>query len=95
MDGKLVPTGWECAGTKQRVHEIEDRNEGVFVRLNLDGPELESDEYAYNARYTGNLGASMGGKRHVGSDGSMPKRNMQRSGHVMRQGGFANYRNKY
>jgi nitrite reductase/ring-hydroxylating ferredoxin subunit len=115
VDGKLVPTGWECAAVKQRVHEVEDRQDGVYVRLSStnsdkecdDGPEIESDQYAYDVRYTHNLGASRGGRAHVGKDGSMQrgKRNMQRSGHVLQRGsgagpgsnkgGLANYRNKY
>ena len=42
--GKLVPDGIKSAGLRQRVHEVERRSDGWYVRLRLDG-EVESDKY--------------------------------------------------
>jgi len=47
-DGKLVPAGWCSVGPRQRVHEVEERPDGVYVRLRTGGDPLESDQYAHN-----------------------------------------------
>ena len=36
-DGKLVPDGIKSAGKRQRVHEVDRRPDGWYVRLRLDG----------------------------------------------------------
>ena len=46
--GKLVPDGVKSAGVRQRTHEVEKRADGWYVRLKLDGPNVESDKYACN-----------------------------------------------
>ena len=46
--GKLVPDGVKSAGVRQRTHEVEKRADGWYVRLRLDGPNVESDKYACN-----------------------------------------------
>jgi hypothetical protein len=35
--GKLVPDGVKSVGVRQRVHEVEARADGWFVRLRLGG----------------------------------------------------------
>jgi len=64
-DGRLVPAGWKSVGkrqvrfsalsgsaladTWQRTHDVEERPEGVFLRLRLDeSTAFESDGYAHN-----------------------------------------------
>ena len=44
-EGKLVPGSWKSVGERQRVHEVQARPDGLWVRLNLAG-SLASDEYA-------------------------------------------------
>ena len=51
----LVPDGIKSAGTRQRTHETELREDGWYVRLRLDGV-LESDRFA-NKRVPGISGA--------------------------------------
>lgn len=46
--GKLIPDGIKSAGVRQRTHEVEKRSDGWYVRLRLDGPNVESDKYACN-----------------------------------------------
>jgi len=46
--GKLIPDGIKSAGVRQRTHEVEKRADGWYVRLKLDGPNVESDKYACN-----------------------------------------------
>lgn len=45
-DGKLVAGAWQSVGQRQRVHQVEKRADGIYVRLNLVG-HVPSDEYAY------------------------------------------------
>lgn len=46
--GKLQPGPWQAVGPRQRTHDAEQRADGVYVRLRLDGA-VESDAYAHNA----------------------------------------------
>lgn len=49
QDGKMVPAGWKSNGPRHRVHEAEEREDGLlYVRLSTDPAELPSDEYAFN-----------------------------------------------
>jgi nitrite reductase/ring-hydroxylating ferredoxin subunit len=43
--GALVPDGTKSVGVRQRVHDVERRDDGWYVRLRLDG-SVESDKYA-------------------------------------------------
>lgn len=45
-DGKLLPGPWKSVGQRQRTHRVEEREDGIWVQLNLQG-QLASDEYAY------------------------------------------------
>jgi len=46
--GRLVPTGWKNSGqAKQRVHDVEEVDGDVWVRLRLGG-SCESDWWAHN-----------------------------------------------
>jgi nitrite reductase/ring-hydroxylating ferredoxin subunit len=47
-DGKLHAGQWKSVGQRQRVHQVEQRSDGIYVKLNLDGA-LASDEYACKA----------------------------------------------
>ena len=44
-DGKLHAGQWKSVGQRQRVHKVEERSDGIYIQLNLDG-NLASDEYA-------------------------------------------------
>ena len=54
--GKLQPAGWKATEKRQRVHNVEEREDGIYVRLTsledvgrqcTDG-EYESDRWAFN-----------------------------------------------
>ncbi|PSC75330.1 Rieske domain-containing -like [Micractinium conductrix] len=45
-DGKLLPGPWKSVGKRQRTHRVEQRPDGIYVQLNLEG-HLASDEYAH------------------------------------------------
>ena len=54
--GKLQPAGWKATEKRQRVHDVEEREDGIYVRLTsledvgrqcTDG-EFESDRWAFN-----------------------------------------------
>jgi cytochrome-b5 reductase len=56
--GKLLPAGWKASEDRQRVHEVEERADGIYVRLSSlqsidrrsvcgDG-DYESDKWAFN-----------------------------------------------
>ena len=47
-DGKLIPAGWKSVGPRQRVHDVEDRPDGLFIRLQVAGAAVESDTWAHN-----------------------------------------------
>lgn len=47
-DGKLHAGQWKSVGQRQRVHQVEQRTDGIYVKLNVDGA-LASDEYACKA----------------------------------------------
>ena len=51
VDGKLVPSGWESVGVRQRTHAARvDADTGdVWVRLRLEG-EVESDKVRFVGR---------------------------------------------
>lgn len=49
---------YQSKGVRQRVHEVEIRDDHVFVRLNMDG-EVPSDEYAYGLRFGAGDGGSV------------------------------------
>ncbi|KAK9819959.1 hypothetical protein WJX72_004468 [[Myrmecia] bisecta] len=44
-EGKLVPGAWKSVGARQRVHRVEERTDGIYVALALEG-QLASDAYA-------------------------------------------------
>ena len=46
--GTLIPAGWKSVGPRQRVHDVEERAEGLFVRLKVAGAAVESDSWAFN-----------------------------------------------
>lgn len=45
-DGKLLPGPWKSVGQRQRTHKVEQRADGIYVQLNLEG-QLASDEYSH------------------------------------------------
>jgi len=45
--GKMVPGSWKTVGVRQRVHKVEEREDGAYVQLSTEG-ELASDHYAKN-----------------------------------------------
>ena len=47
-DGKLHAGQWKSVGQRQRVHQVEQRADGIYVKLNVEGA-LASDEYACKA----------------------------------------------
>eukprot|EP00760_Papus_ankaliazontas_P005151 PhM_4_TR12422/c0_g1_i1/m.86821 len=46
VGGKLVPGGWKKGPKQQRVHDVDVRPDGVYIRINTDSEELGSDQYA-------------------------------------------------
>jgi nitrite reductase/ring-hydroxylating ferredoxin subunit len=44
-DGKLHAGQWKSVGQRQRVHQVEQRADGIYVKLHLEGA-IASDEYA-------------------------------------------------
>lgn len=83
QNGKLQPSGWKASEKRQRVHEIEERLGGIYVRLSStevisrrsEDAEWQSDKWAFNkdaARNCQRTGAESGadGKRRFkSSDG--------------------------
>jgi len=53
QDGKPMPGAWQSVGVRQRTHEVEEREDGIYVRLSSQSqsqsrPEhVESDRYAF------------------------------------------------
>jgi len=47
-DKKLVPGGWKKKQNAQRVHQVEERADGIYVKLNEDG-KYDSDLYGKSA----------------------------------------------
>lgn len=86
--GRLVPGGWKAsAGPVQRIHDVVERNGGVFVRLCSDG-SCPSDPYAHREdcarlmRETPERGKdSEGGLGFGGGDG----RALRPSGQVLKR----------
>lgn len=77
-DKKMVPGGWKKKENAQRVHKVEERADGIYVTLNLDG-KWDSDSYGGMSTCGGSSQASnkpVHSKRSFG----LP----QRSGHVLR-----------
>ncbi|CAG9462580.1 unnamed protein product [Pedinophyceae sp. YPF-701] len=46
-EGKMVPGAWKTIGKRQRVHSVEERHDGAYVRPDPDA-ECHSDHYAHN-----------------------------------------------
>eukprot|EP00943_MAST-04B_sp_MAST-4B-sp1_P000944 g944.t1 len=54
--GKLQPAGWKASTNRQRVHDVEERGDGIYVRLTsledvgrqCTNGEYESDRWAFN-----------------------------------------------
>eukprot|EP00891_Asterochloris_glomerata_P001834 jgi/Astpho2/1834/Aster-x1045 len=44
-DGQMVPGTWKSMGLRQRTHSVEERDDGIYVRVNTEGT-LQSDNYA-------------------------------------------------
>ncbi|KAK9838767.1 hypothetical protein WJX74_002952 [Apatococcus lobatus] len=44
-DGTMVAGDWQSIGQRQRIHSVEQRKDGIYVKLHLDG-KMASDEYA-------------------------------------------------
>lgn len=51
-DGTLKAGSWKSVGARQRRHDVEMRDDGVYVKLNLEG-DIASDRYAFEYE-TGN-----------------------------------------
>mmetsp|Transcript_22132 Transcript_22132/g.56082 ORF Transcript_22132/g.56082 Transcript_22132/m.56082 type:complete len:174 (+) Transcript_22132:187-708(+) len=75
--GKLQSVGWEASENRQRVHAVEERQNGVYVLLSselridrhAEETECESDRWAYNASAVQSVlrhcGAGAGKLRHA------------------------------
>lgn len=70
-DGKLLPAGWKLSEHRQRVHAVEERGDGIFVRLSseervdrhaVEELECESDRWAYNTNAANNVLRHVGGR---------------------------------
>lgn len=46
-DGSLQPGTWKSVGKRQRKHQVEHRENGIYLKLNLEGT-MESDQYCHN-----------------------------------------------
>jgi len=46
-DGSLQPGTWKSVGKRQRNHQVEQRKDGIYLKLNLEGT-MESDQYCHN-----------------------------------------------
>lgn len=74
--GKLVPKGWAVSERRQRVHEVAERPDGLYVRLtsevrvdrHAEDAEFESDKWAYNESAAANVFRH--GVRQAGAAGS-------------------------
>lgn len=61
--GKLVPAAWGQAEKRQRVHSVDERADGIYVRLSselrvdrhAENAECESDRWAYHASAARNV----------------------------------------
>lgn len=49
--GKPVINGWIHGDKVQRVHDVKEDNNGIYVALNLDNKYVPSDEDACSSRY--------------------------------------------
>jgi len=94
--GKLAPAGWRSSEQAvQRVHDVEEREGGLFVHLRLDG-ECSSDHFADREDCfqsmrnlgAGHAGGSRGAASH-GADGRLPAALGVPSGHVLQRGAAA------
>lgn len=45
--GTLQPGSWKSVGKRQRKHLVEQRDDGIYLKLNLEGT-IESDQYCRN-----------------------------------------------
>lgn len=68
---KLVPSGWKKKPHAQRVHDVESRADGIWVRLRMDA-NFDSDVYAHSQACGERIqrGDVLGARR--GGDGIMP-----------------------
>ncbi|KAH9262367.1 hypothetical protein BASA82_000585 [Batrachochytrium salamandrivorans] len=68
---KLIPSGWKKKPHAQRVHDVESRVDGIWVRLRIDA-KFDSDAYAHSQACGERIqrGDVVGAKR--GGDGIMP-----------------------
>ncbi|GBG29042.1 NADH-cytochrome b5 reductase-like protein [Hondaea fermentalgiana] len=76
-DGKMKPGGWKKKENAQRTHHVQERQDGVYVTLNLDG-KYDSDEYGGMSTCGGNSNAS-NKPVHSKRNFALPRR----SGHVL------------
>jgi len=91
--GQLVPAGWKCTEKSvQRIHEVEERSGGIYVRLRLEGGERESDRWAGREDCFKSMAAQgqpgRGTKRgpgFSGADGRLPAVPSVPSGHVFQR----------
>ncbi|KAJ8608261.1 hypothetical protein CTAYLR_007289 [Chrysophaeum taylorii] len=68
--GALVPAGWRSSEERlQRVHDVEERPDGIYVRLRLEG-EIRSDNYAFRSDCAAGLSRRRrAGGNDAGADG--------------------------
>lgn len=67
--GKAVPGVWRSNGQKQRVHQVEPREDGIYVQVVSQGPPVASDQYACDPACGQRMtGAGLGGPP-AGGDG--------------------------
>jgi nitrite reductase/ring-hydroxylating ferredoxin subunit len=76
VDGKLEAGNWKSIGKRQRVHEVEERDDGIYVKLCLDG-NVASDDYAFKQECGARVKA--GPLRTVGTGFGMGERDGTRS----------------
>lgn len=75
-----MPAGWKPSDVPlQRVHDVEARHDGYYVRLRDQG-DRRSDKYAFRADCARGLGGNNSRRRHsghrVGGDGHLPSGNV-------------------
>lgn len=85
-DGKLHAGKWKSVGQRQRLHDVQDREDGLYVRLNLSG-DMASDVYA--CKHECGARVKSGAVRFgIGDrDGSLSPRRSTRSASPLRSDG--------
>eukprot|EP00882_Tetradesmus_deserticola_P033514 GHRQ01038288.1.p1 GENE.GHRQ01038288.1~~GHRQ01038288.1.p1 ORF type:complete len:209 (+),score=29.46 GHRQ01038288.1:240-866(+) len=49
VDGKMVPGNWKSNGFRHRIHQVEERSDGmIYVKLDSTPGDVPSDSYAYD-----------------------------------------------